>query len=121
MTGDATPSVPKSVPASAVPSTVAQSTEAASEVSPVRLTATKRFAVPSVTVAVGSANWMVFSLSVIVTVVLAGVPSWVFTGLDRLTLKVRDAFAAALSVMGTVMVLAAPSPSAQLSVPEVVV
>ena len=78
-------------------------------------------AVASDTEAVAALNWSVLSSSVMVTVVAVGAPSEAPTGPESVTVKVRLELTAALSMIGTLITLGAMSPSAQLSVPLVVV
>ena len=113
--------MPKSEPDTAVPSTVAQLTLAAAAVPPRRVTVRVTVAVASETVAVAALSCSVLSSSVMVTVVEVGAPREAPTGPERVTVKVRAVLTAALSMIGTLIVLGAMSPSAQLSVPLVVV
>ena len=105
------------MPASAVPSAVVQSAEAAKAVLPVRVTVTMTLGCPSTVVAVADANWMVLSSSAMVTVV--GLPALPPIAPERFTVKVRLPFTMASLVIGTTIWRVEPSASAQLNVPEV--
>ena len=76
---------------------------------------------PSVIVAVAAENCSVLSSSLMVTVVVTGVPSVAPTGPESVTLNVRAAFTTALSMIGTLIVFGVASPSTQVRVPVVVV